>query len=420
MPLRITIAGAGIAGLTAAIALAPSNHTITIVEKSSFATEIGAAIHLNPPAVRILSRLGVNIAAMRPVVCERWCQADAETLAVHKTRFVLREKQARLGIKEDEIAVHRVDAHNVLKEKALSFASVRLVLGGEIHNVDTVSGTVTLADGSTIEADVVIGADGVHSRTVTSVDSQVVHAKPAGVNMYRWLVKIAEARKDPELAVWMDKMGLPSTHYTLGLADTKHFLVCYPCRDGELLNCATLQPATEDKEELSGENHHFPDTVEEVVHLMRAWPKQYSALARLGMDVKRWSLLTRDVPKAYNKNRLVLIGDAAHPCHPTYGIGANLGIEDAGVLGMVLDPEVNTAAVTSRLDLFNDLRYERTAMIKRKSEMVPNFRSNDTNNVAKQLRSAAFADVSLSMEDFAWPFDAVSEAQTAVVQFVVG
>lgn len=88
MPLHILIAGAGIAGLSTAIALGREGHQVDIFEKSAFSSEIGAAFHFGPYGCRILRHWQVDIESMRPCICKRWTHLDSDDMSEAQLRFV--------------------------------------------------------------------------------------------------------------------------------------------------------------------------------------------------------------------------------------------------------------------------------------------------------------------------------------------
>lgn len=413
MPLRIIIAGAGIAGLTAAIALAPSGHEITIVEKSKFALEVGAAFHLGPGSVRILRSLGVDISAMLPVELDCWHSVNAESLEVTRTKVDVKKQQASSGVSEPELMVHRVDAHNVLKAAALAFSNVTLKLGDGVESVDTSIPSATLTSGAVLTADLIIGADGQHSKVVEAIDPSATTCSPIGINMYRWMVPYPQS--SPTLASFFSDIKYPTQHSGFALPGTSHFLVLYSCRSGSLVNCATFQPSTFDP--LPEGDYRSPGTVADVERLMAGWPPVYSELARAAEDVKKWAVLSRPLPRTYVKGKVMVMGDAAHPTHPTHAAGANMGIEDAAVLGVVLDSTVEKSTLEERLALWNELRYTRSAFVKDKSEMIIGEaveQNNMQHYTAPVLKDAEMNDI--TMEDYLWSADVVADAKKAMAQ----
>lgn len=266
------------------------------------------------------------------------------------------------------MAVHRADAHDILRETALAFPNVELSLRSPVNSVDPDQGTVTLEGGETHSADVIIGSDGIHSKAVHAIDDTLV-VKKTSRNAYRFMVPVekAMARQDTKaflqsydwtdiLAIFFDKTGSRNT-------------VMYPCRGGTLINVATFTEAGDDKEEL-GDAWNNPASIDDLVKVMDGFPDDLVSLAGLGEDIKHWASGSRDCPNTFVKKRLVLIGDAAHPMPPTWTAGAGTGIEDGAALGILLDKGITPDQVEQRLKMYNEARYERGVTIKYASENV--------------------------------------------------
>lgn len=306
--------------------------------------------------------------------------------------------------------IHRIDAHTVLHKHALSMPNVTLHLGSGIRSVNAEDGLITLVSGSVHRGDVVVGADGVHSRAIQAIDLDASNTYPMGINMYRFMVQTSKARSDPLVKSFLHTIDFPDTHNTIVNSKTRHSLVVYSCRRGELINCATFQHAAAEKVKLT-DDFTNPGTVEEVLDLMETWQDPFKALAKLAEDVKHWAVLGRDVPKTYIKDRLVLVGDAAHPTQPTHGAGANMGIEDGAVLGTLLDANTNSDNLAQRLDLYNKARYPRTVIVKFGSEMLKLFA--DSREEAERLLQEKVPGALLpqDMEGYLWSFDAIQNAK---------
>lgn len=263
--------------------------------------------------------------------------------------------------------VHRVDLHQLLLEYAEQQPSVTIHLGQAVQSVDP-KGTVELADGSRVSADVIVGADGVHSVALSAVD-KVPAPEPAEQTMYRFLIPTAKARDDPRGRPAVDKWVyanrlIAHTHF-----ETSRQLVIYPCRDNELLNAATLLPIAFDPrpDELE-DAWNNPGMPEDVIEALRDFPEELRNLVTLAEDVKHWRSVNRDCPTTFAKDNLVLVGDAAHPMKPTYGAGAGIGIEDAAVLGVLLSSQIRKEHVGKALAAYNTARYVRGVTVKYASE----------------------------------------------------
>jgi len=311
--------------------------------------------------------------------------------------------------------MYRIDAHQILKDHATGLPNVQLHLGDGAGCVDAASGTLTLSSGAKHTGDLIIGADGVHGRTLLAIDASAASPKPIGINMYRFMVPRSAIEASPSVSSVLSKLDFANKHLSIVHLRKKHFLVLYPCRGGELLNCATFQESSAERKPFLEDAYHNPASQDDVLDLFSDWPEPFLDLVRLGEDVKHWAIVGRDIASSYVKGRLALAGDMAHPTMPTHAAGANMGIEDAAVLGVLFDKNMDAGMVESRLKLYNELRYERTATVKFASEIVK-VSWKELGNTNEEILRRKLPDASLpkDMEAYLWSFDAVAEAEKAL------
>ena len=202
MPLDIIVVGAGIAGLCAAVALRQAGHSVTIFEKSQFATEVGAALLISPNGTRVLSRLGFSFEKARGCPVTAWDTVDGMTLE-NLARLDLEGAEERYGAPLR--TVHRVNLHQELLRLATADADdngpkVNLLLSTRVVGASAEEGTVTLADGSVKKADFIVAADGVHSILKEVVLGQEApKASPTGLSAFRFLIPTEKLLDDPDL-----------------------------------------------------------------------------------------------------------------------------------------------------------------------------------------------------------------------------
>jgi salicylate hydroxylase len=325
------------------------------------------------------------------------------------------ERADELKLQENTLAVHRADAHDILRQTALAFPNVDLSLRSPVASVDPEQGTVTLESGESHHADVVIGSDGIHSKTVHAIDDSLIVEKTSR-NAYRFMVPTEKAMADQDtkaflesydwtdiLAIFFDKTGTRNT-------------VMYPCRGGSLINVATFTEAGDDKEEL-GDAWNNPASVEDLVKVMDGFPEGLVSLAKLGEDIKHWASGSRDCPKSFVKHKLALIGDAAHPMPPTWTAGAGTGIEDGAALGVLLDKGTTPDQVEKRLELYNKARYERGVTIKYASENVGEEQVKRSKGKLEELCPGA--SIPEDMAKYLWTEDVIARCQSLLqVAFV--
>ncbi|WPG97919.1 fad-dependent monooxygenase ops4 [Acrodontium crateriforme] len=352
MPLSIVIIGAGIAGLTAALALRQEGHHCTLLEKSQFLQETGAAIHLGANVSGILLELGYDAELHGANTCARMIRRGTDGNILVDIDL---EKITKTW-KEKWLLSHRVDLHDGLKVTALDAQGKgpvpELHLGCNIVKIDSNEGIVELDDGRKFVADVIVGADGNKSITRLEIkpDAQLV---PYGKTCYRWLVDISTLRNDPETAYLFENDGCYGELYG---KDKR--IVCYPCRKNTTLNFVAFVPDSEIEEHKELNNkvlveHSFSEFFESA----------RKVLTYADEDMKSWKLWDMEQIPLWHKAKLVLIGDAAHPYLPFMGMGGSMAIEDAICIAAVLPLGTSASDVPERLKLYQDIRQERANFI---------------------------------------------------------
>jgi len=330
---------------------------------------------------------------------------------------VLSEKLKEIGTTDPQVMVFRIDAHNLLKQHAESMPNITMHLGNGLVSVDTANASIKLSSGEERSGDLVVGADGIHSLTLQAIDPSAAQTSKLGLNMYRFLVPAAKAKQNTEVSELLDQIGFfDGVGNNILHATTKHSVVIYPCRGCDLVNVLTFQAEADEKTKLPEDDYNCPGTAQDVQHLLRNWPQKFQALAGMAEDVKHWAAVTRDVPSTYVKDRLVLVGDAAHPTMPKLGAGAGMGIEDAGTLATLLDRNVTKEDIPRRLELYNQLRYPRTVTCKFASEIFKLGWTTNPDEAAQKLLTQKVPDAYLPKDPPAYLFkyDVVQEARNAL------
>ena len=344
----IMIAGAGLGGLTSALALIQRGHRVRVFEQANELRETGAGVQLGPNGTRILIALGLE-PAMRQIVCA----ATAKEIRLGTTGqawpvFDLGESSVeRFGA--PYWMVHRGDFHAVLLDAVRTAApdAVRTGCGcvGFSQTGDTA--ILHLANGDRIDGDILIGADGVHSQ----IRQQMSGAGPAcftGLMAWRGLVpmdRLAPHQRRSVGANWLGAGG---------------HVVTYPIRRGALLNFVGVV----ERDDWHVESWNEPGSHAECLRDLANWHDDVKAVIRAIDTPYKWALLGREPLTAYVQNRVCLIGDAAHPTLPFLAQGGNMALEDAMVIARCLDLSSDPGEALRR---YQNARLDRTAAIVRGS-----------------------------------------------------
>ncbi|MGR3513741.1 MAG: FAD-dependent monooxygenase [Paracoccaceae bacterium] len=300
-PLKITVAGAGVAGLAVGTALVARGHAVRVAERAPEITEVGAGIQISPNGVRVLRALGAADAlAERAVRIERVRLIDGIS---HRDVLTLDMTSGFNGT--PWFAVHRSDLIDVLKTAAET-AGVTLDTGVEI---------TPPPEGHALEGDdLLIGADGIKSKLRARVDEA---SKPFFTRQVAWRAVIADfGDRAPEARVYMG----PGRH-----------LVSYPLI-GDRRNIV----AVEERTAWADEGWSHSDHPANLRGAFAAFKGPVPAWLEAVEDVFLWGLFRHRVAHRWHAGRQVLLGDAAHPTLPFLAQGANLAMEDAFVLAQAL------------------------------------------------------------------------------------
>lgn len=323
--MRAIIAGGGVAGMAAAVALRQIGIEPLVLEQAQALTEIGAGINLWPNAMRALHQLGAaDYIRATGVRGEKVVHLDLESGAELES---LPFGPSARSYKEDLYNSHRADLLDALIDR-LDGADVRVAsrVGGFRQHQGGVE--VTLADGETLTGDLLVGADGLKS----AVRAQLFGAQePQYTGVVAWRALLPRDRADGVAVV----QGIASWF------GANRTVVVYPVRRGELVSFSGYVPDAEIRNESWTSAGDLDD-------LRRSFAIACPEIADLIAKVDR-AIITpiyyRRPLENWARGRVVLVGDAAHPIPPFAGQGAALAVEDAVALAEALlaDDDVSVA-----------------------------------------------------------------------------
>ncbi|QPC73313.1 hypothetical protein HYE68_004065 [Fusarium pseudograminearum] len=375
MTLKVGIIGAGIGGLSAAIALRRAGAQVEIFERSNFKDEIGAAITITPNGMRVLEHFRFDPKTARGVHNKQVRMVDPHTfedLVVENFSEVEDDYGAPF------MFFHRVDLHTALKEMALSTyerypgSPVVIHNGVSVINLNCESGTIVLDNWEVFEGDLIVVADGVRTRLIDKVTQNNVPLEDIGSSFYRCLIPFSEVNKNPDLAAIFKDQD-PGFWVPFDLS-TGTFVVTYPCRDGEMLNVAF-------RHQTKAENEHAVEwnndtNVQDIISMVGRFNPLVAKLFGLSTSVSVHKLFRREPLETYTRGRAVIIGDAAHPIQPTHAQGAVLAIEEAAALRVLFKDVQNPEQVPERLELYNGILKRRIHVTQLLSDAQPGISSD--------------------------------------------
>lgn len=358
MSKKIVIAGAGIGGLCAALALAKRGFEVAVYEQSAYLGEVGAGVQLSPNAMHVLQALGiadeVKAKAFNPAsAVMRHYQTGKHYFTVPLGEAAIQKYAA------DYLHIHRADLHTALQH-ACETLNVSIHLGQTIqsyrhtsqnsathnsraNNVARHNLSIQFEKSESLEADVLIGADGIKSKVQTCMLGQTC-ADFTGQVAWRGVI---EAKKLPK--------GLIKPNANLWVGPGRHF-VSYYLRGGSLVNFVAVQERTDWQKESWNE----PGDINELRDTFSGWHPEVTELLAATESCYLWALFDRQPLSQWTDKNVALLGDACHPMLPFLAQGAAMAIEDSYALAHCLTNENDTQTA---LKAYQDIRLARTRKI---------------------------------------------------------
>jgi salicylate hydroxylase len=384
--MRVVVVGAGIGGLTAALALRQSGFDVHVYEQARVLREVGAGLALGPNAVRVLHRLGLADALRAiGVRSESWDFCDWQSAEVLGRVPLSDAAEIRWGA--PFYNVHRADLHDALR---VAVGDQHITLGACCVSVEQRGSQVAVgfADGRRVTGDVVVGADGVHS---------VVREYVAGPDQPTWWPQIAWRGLVPggigrEVGLEMRQ------HLFMG---PRVLFVTYYVSSSRVVNWIGTTPSDGWREE----SWSARGDRDEALALFEEWNPRVRALIAGTEQVFKWALFDRPPLESWTRGRVTLLGDAAHAMLPFMGQGAAQSIEDGLALARFLtadrdDPPRAVGAYAAH-------RRERaTALQAASREQGRDLQLTDESAVAaRNAQMRGDPDAPLARYDWVWGYD---------------
>jgi 3-hydroxybenzoate 6-monooxygenase len=365
----ILIAGGGLGGLTAALALGRKGYAVRVLEQAAKFAPIGYGIQLGPNVFPMFARLGITDAVMREAaIPKNILMLDA--LTGNEVTHIPTGDSFRVRFTHPYIIIHREDIHRVLIEACATVPSIVMEGGAGVASFEQTEERVRVAleDGRLIDGAALIGADGLRS----AVRAQLVkedEPRPIGYVAHRTLVPMGELPAHipyrEEVVLW----GGPGFH-----------IVHYPLRHGTLFNIVAVFRTATFAERL--DHAAYVDEVRRTYSEAHPVMKALTDMMDLG---RRWIIADREPIRQWGRGRVTLLGDAAHPVLQSFAQGACMAIEDGVVLAeLVALADGDFAKAFAR---YRDARLLRTARLALESRAIWDFYHAE--GIARDVRNHA-------------------------------
>jgi salicylate hydroxylase len=357
--LQIAIVGAGVGGLKAALALRARGLNVTVFEQAATPRELGAGVSIHPNAARLLKRIGLR----------DWL----ENISTRSVGLSLRTSRGEplptppTSADSQTYQVHRVELLQMLND-AQAEAAVRY--GHHCAGVrETEDGVrLTFANGVTADADIVIGADGIHSVVQRRI-GLATHPTSEGIMAYRGLVpseRLSWAKDLRGLNMWMG---------------SGRSFIFFPISQGRVINIVAFVPSDLESEE----SWSAPGDLRALAAEYAGWDAPVVETIAALDETFRWGIYDRAPLPYWSTARVTLLGDAAHPMVPHFGQGAGQAIEDGFALAILLE-DAKPADVPARLKAYEQLRLGHTSRVQAASRDAGRFYRSENEDVSERNR----------------------------------
>ncbi|MER9643102.1 FAD-dependent monooxygenase [Mesorhizobium sp. M0239] len=330
---QIVIAGAGVAGLTAALAFAERGYPVRVFEQAQRLEAAGAGIQLSPNATRILRQLGV-LDRLLPAAVRPEAVVLKEAATLRELACVPLGQAAETRWQAPYLVAHRADLQRALTARAAEIPDIHLTTGARISGVDTGPHGITATaeiGGKTVEAEgfLLVGADGVWSSVSALVDSAKGSASPRNhfSGELAWRATVAA-----ESAAGQSFAAIGARDCVTTFLHPGFHMVAYPVSKGAAFNLAAFTKGDRIAEGWSGNADAGI-----LSSALRGTAAELARLVEQAGPWTAWPIHTVDPQQPWTTpNGIALIGDAAHAMTPFAAQGAAMAIEDAATLADII------------------------------------------------------------------------------------
>ncbi|EXJ76936.1 hypothetical protein A1O3_10093 [Capronia epimyces CBS 606.96] len=358
--LQVLVVGGSIGGLATALALRSQGHSVKVYEQTLVHDTLGAGVTVFPNVLSALQMLGVDLARVRATrvqqikrsqihadgtVQDNTVDFDTKTWPWHNATYqdLFTALWEALDVDDSRRSGPKVEFHSLT----------------QVCRLDPANGVIYFADGSEAHGDVIIGADGVHSVCRSFVFNGKTERFRLKRHVFRAMVPRERLIDDPRTVQFLMSSGQAhSYHY-----QDKTLLV-YPAADDQVVCIKLFYDDSTGFRNLS-KDWRDPSSKTKMLRLAAGLPEECIAVLekirdRDLLDQPIWDM---DPLDTFQKHRLALVGDAAHPMPPYCGQRIAMALEDAVALGVLLEPGLVAREVEERLKLYSRTRKVRAGAV---------------------------------------------------------
>ncbi|MEL6243333.1 MAG: FAD-dependent monooxygenase [Pseudomonadota bacterium] len=346
--MKAVIAGGGIGGLGAAISLALKDWEVLVLEQAPELTEIGAGLQISPNGWKVLDAMGVT-----PLIADALFEPEAIEMRVGKSgRTIFRlpmRAAARHRWGAPYIHIHRADLHEALAKRLQQLQPDAVQTASEVEGYSPIGEQVRvrLKGGRTRDADLLVGADGLHS---------IIRHQMLGADAPHYTGNLAWRAVVPAERLGIDA---PPPSACIWVGEGKH-AVTTRLRGGHLVNFVGMVEQSAPSEE----GWRVEGSRDDARRDFEGWHPTIGIILDKADTLHRWALFDREPLPQWHDGRVVLLGDAAHPMMPSMAQGAVQALEDGWMLGGML---ARFGTLAEGLAAFYAARLPRTGRIQRVS-----------------------------------------------------
>jgi len=356
--MQIIVVGAGIGGLSAALALSLSGHTITILESSPALAEVGAGVQLTPNATKAFWKWGLG-----PSILEHAVLPSSFNIRDLETGKLIRGVEFE-GFMEryggPYVVVHRADIHRILYGACVK-AGVRIELGRKVVTYDVEGGRVRVEDGREMSAELVVACDGIHSFARRTLNPSLKYnsngLEKSGWAAYRKIVPVAALKSNP-----LTKFLTEDYEGNCWVGENK-LVMTYLVKGASLLNIVLSHPDDVDTTEWSPERYD----IEIREFYKEAEPRLKAVIELSNPGAQNWPVeQVKNLPRWKSESgRFVLMGDVVHAMPFYLSMGVSMAVEDAETLAECIAlKKLTTSSLEKAMAVFEGVRKPRAEAVR--------------------------------------------------------